>query len=78
MPVSEGKPIEMLSLPDAEFVEIEVPRPPLDPVVLVLVLVWGKRFISRSVFTCYTLAMSTAETRAVVANTMKKLFIFVD
>ena len=76
MPVSEGKPIEMLSLPDAEFVEIEVPRPPLDPVVLGLV--WGKRFISRSVFTCYTLAMSTAETRAVVANTMKKLFIFVD
>ena len=58
------------------FVKLVVPTEvEVLPPMLSRPLVTWARFISESVFTCYTLAMSTAETRAVVANMMKKLFI---
>ena len=60
----------------AVYVELVVPTEvEVLPPMLSRPLVTWARFISESVFTCYTLAMSTAETRAVVANMMKKLFI---
>ena len=60
----------------AVYVELVLPTEVdiLPPMLSRPAVTWA-RFISESVFTCYTLAMSTAETRAVVANTMKKLFM---